>query len=74
MMKSLDPSIQYLRDALLPVLTDTLADLVGKYPNVAFNATSQRLVIGNQDGTCAIYDVRTASKLQILEVYLCLII
>ena len=70
-MKSLDPSVPYLRDALLPSLTDTLADLVDKYPNVAFNAISQRIVIGNQDGTCVIYDVRTASKLQVLEVCLC---
>ena len=68
MIKSLDPNIPHMRENLLPSLTATSGDLVKIYPCVAFTAHQQRLVIGNMDGTCILYDVRTATKLQILEV------
>lgn len=68
MIKSLDPHIPHIRDTLLPVLTSNLADIVKVYPNVAFSNQTQRLIIGKSDGQCLLYDLRTASRIQVIDV------
>ncbi len=71
MIKSLDPHIPHIRDTLLPVLTGNLGDLVKRYPNVAFNNQTQRLIVGTTEGSCLLYDLRTASKIQVIDVRFC---
>lgn len=70
MIKSLDPHTPQIRDALLPLLTQTIADIVKRYPSIAFNNVTQRLVVGNPDGTCLLYDIRTASRISVVDVIL----
>lgn len=68
MIKSLDPHTPNIRDALLPLLTQTIADIVKRFPNIAFNNVTQRLIVGTSDGTCLLYDIRTASRIQVIDV------
>ena len=43
------------------------ADLVSAYPSVSFHTGSQRLGLGMPDGCVILFDVRTATRLQIFE-------
>lgn len=68
MVKTIDPNTPELRESLLPIVTINFAELVRSYPNVAFHGASQRLSVGTQEGITIIYDLRTATKVSILEV------
>lgn len=66
-MKVLDPNTPEVRDSLLPIVTVNFAELVRSYPNVHFHAQSQRLAVGTMEGLVFIYDLRTATKVSVLE-------
>ncbi|TPX36151.1 hypothetical protein SmJEL517_g01417 [Synchytrium microbalum] len=66
-VRSLDPNIPTIREALLPAATAALAELVHVYPNASFHGTSQRLTVGGPDGAIVLYDLRTATRMQVLE-------
>ncbi len=70
MVKMLDPNHPSIRESLQNIVTINFAELVKSYPMVAFHSGTQRLAVGTNDGTAVIYDLRTATKLNILEVYL----
>lgn len=50
--------------------TKVLHTLVKQYPMVSFHQESQRLAIGTKDSVIIIYDLKTASRWHILEVYM----
>jgi WD40 repeat protein len=68
MVKALDPNIPGMREAVQQVVTADFAELVKTYPNVAFHHGSQRLALGSPDGITSIYDLKTATRVQVLEV------
>lgn len=38
-----------------------------RYPSVDFHTTSQKLVVGTQEGAAVLYDLKTATRLYVLE-------
>jgi hypothetical protein len=68
MIKQLDPNHPTIRESLQNIVTINFAELVKIFPTVAFHAASQRLAVGTLDGVCVVYDLRTATKMNILEV------
>jgi WD40 repeat protein len=68
MVKQLDPNHPAVRESLQNIVTINFAELVKIFPTVAFHSGTQRLAVGTLDGTSIIYDLRTATKMNILEV------
>ncbi|KAF9112405.1 hypothetical protein BGX27_003447 [Mortierella sp. AM989] len=67
MVKSLDPTAPQVREALLPVATSVLMDLVLSFPQIDFHIGSQKLAVGTLEGAIIVYDLQTATRWQILE-------
>ncbi|KAF9358528.1 hypothetical protein BGX26_001535 [Mortierella sp. AD094] len=67
MVKSLDPTVPQIREALLPVATSVLMDLVLSFPQTDFHVGSQKLAVGTLEGAIIVYDLQTATRWQILE-------
>ncbi|EJU02945.1 hypothetical protein DACRYDRAFT_115248 [Dacryopinax primogenitus] len=67
-VKSLDPNSSS-RDAVLQAATIILDQLVHTYPSVAFNAKVQRLAVGTIEGAVIMYDLKTATRLYVLEAH-----
>lgn len=51
-----------------PLVTLNLSELVRIFPMVAFHAATQRLAVGTTNGLIIIYDLRTATRIAVLEV------
>ena len=68
-MRPLDPSVPSLREGCLQASTAALRELVKRYTMVAFHQPSQRLAVGTVAGVIIIYDLRTATKWRILQVW-----
>jgi hypothetical protein len=68
MVKQLDPNHPSIRESLQNIVTINFAELVKIFPTVSFHAPTQRLAVGTLDGTSIVYDLRTATKLNVLEV------
>ncbi|RIA87577.1 WD40-repeat-containing domain protein [Glomus cerebriforme] len=66
-VKSLDPNIPKMRDAVLQTTTSVLHDLVKTFPSVTFHGGSQKLAVGTLEGASIIYDLRTATRWHVLE-------
>ncbi|KAJ1500205.1 hypothetical protein HMI54_011024 [Coelomomyces lativittatus] len=66
-IKSLDPTLPGTRDVLLQPTTVTLFEILKKYPSVCFHASHQRLCVGTMEGMIVIWDLKTATKLHLLE-------
>ncbi|KAJ3322647.1 hypothetical protein HDV06_002861 [Boothiomyces sp. JEL0866] len=67
MVKMLDPNHPSIRESLQDIVTVNFADLVKIFPSIAFHPGSQRLAVGTVDGSSIIFDLRTATKLNLLE-------
>jgi WD40 repeat protein len=67
MVKMLDPNNPSVRETLQNIVTINFADLVKSFPMVAFHTASQRFAVGTNNGQSIIYDLRTATKQNILE-------
>ncbi|KAJ3270411.1 hypothetical protein HK104_004935 [Borealophlyctis nickersoniae] len=67
MVKCLDPNLPQIRDSLQQIVTVNFAELVKMYPNVAFHHGLQRLAVGTVESVCVVWDLRTATKVQVLE-------
>lgn len=65
-VKSLDPTSP-TREAVLPSATMMISELIGTYPSIAFHNKLQRLAIGTHEGAAILYDLKTATRLFILE-------
>ncbi|ORY50412.1 hypothetical protein BCR33DRAFT_713222 [Rhizoclosmatium globosum] len=67
MVKCLDPNVSGMREAVQTIVTSNFAELVKSFPNVAFHHGSQKLLVGSLDGLTVVYDLKTATKGQVLE-------
>ncbi|EED81002.1 predicted protein [Postia placenta Mad-698-R] len=66
-VKSLDPNSTSNRDAVLDSATDILGHIVQTFPNVDFHMSTQRLAMGTAEGAVVMYDLKTATRLYVLE-------
>ncbi|KAI0076735.1 WD40 repeat-like protein [Panus rudis PR-1116 ss-1] len=66
-VKSLDPSSTASRDAVLDSATEILGHIVQSFPTVDFHMSSQRLAVGTSEGAVVMYDLKTATRLYVLE-------
>lgn len=68
-IKILDPSVaSSVRESLMASVTTTLRDLVDAYTTIDFNDVTQRMAVGTADGYIIVYDLRTATRVHVLEV------
>lgn len=67
-VKSLDPtSSASHRDVLLPSATLLIGELVKAYGTITFHRPSQRLAVATHEGAIVLYDLRSATRLFVLE-------
>ncbi|KAI0265617.1 hypothetical protein BC834DRAFT_824867 [Gloeopeniophorella convolvens] len=66
-VKSLDPNSTSNRDAVLDAATEILGHVVKTFPTVDFHMASQRLAVGTSEGAIVMYDLKTATRLYVLE-------
>ncbi|KAI0823988.1 WD40 repeat-like protein [Trametes gibbosa] len=66
-VKSLDPNSSASRDAVLDSATEILSHIVQTFPTVDFHMPSQRLAVGTSEGAVVMYDLKTATRLYVLE-------
>jgi len=67
-VKSLDPNVPNMRETVLQTSTGILHDLVKTFPSISFHGPSQKLAVGTLEGATVVYDLRTATQCQVLEV------
>ncbi|THG99106.1 hypothetical protein EW026_g3192 [Hermanssonia centrifuga] len=66
-VKSLDPNSNASREAVLDSATEILGHVVDTYPTVDFHGPTQRLAVGTSEGALVMYDLKTATRLYVLE-------
>ncbi|KAL5632661.1 hypothetical protein ACGC1H_005568 [Rhizoctonia solani] len=66
-VKSLDPNVTAARDAIVDAATEILAEVVRIYPSVDFHTSTQKLAVGTPEGAVIVYDLKTATRLYVLE-------
>ena len=66
-VKSLDPNSNASREAVLDSATEILGHIVETYPTVDFHGPTQRLAVGTSEGAVVMYDLKTATRLYVLE-------
>ncbi|KAK7689913.1 hypothetical protein QCA50_006552 [Cerrena zonata] len=66
-VKSLDPNSTASRDAVLDSATEILGHVVQSFPTIDFHMGSQRLAVGTSEGAVIMYDLKTATRLYVLE-------
>ncbi|KAI0027931.1 hypothetical protein K488DRAFT_60036 [Vararia minispora EC-137] len=66
-VKSLDPNSILSREAVFDTATQILSHIVKIYPMIDFHTASQRLAVGTNEGAIVIYDMKTATRLYVLE-------
>ncbi|KAI9511385.1 hypothetical protein F5148DRAFT_1323298 [Russula earlei] len=66
-VKSLDPNSTSNRDAVQDAATEILGHVVKTFPSIDFHMASQRLAVGTGEGAIVMYDLKTATRLYVLE-------
>ncbi|KAF8515288.1 hypothetical protein JB92DRAFT_3142882 [Gautieria morchelliformis] len=66
-VKSLDPGSSGDREAVFDAATEILGQVVKTFPSVDFHMPSQRLCVGTSEGAVIMYDLKTATRLYVLE-------
>lgn len=66
-VKSLDPTLGQQRSSLAQAATVMIKELVQTYPSIAFHGPSQRLAVGTSDGPIVMYDLKSATRLYVLD-------
>lgn len=66
-VKSLDPTAGAMRTAMAKSATLMINELVKTYPSIAFHGQSQRLAVGTHEGHVVLYDLKTATRLYVLD-------
>ncbi|KAF8631069.1 hypothetical protein AX15_002671 [Amanita polypyramis BW_CC] len=66
-VKSLDPNSTINRDAVLDTATEIIGQVVRTFPDVDFHGATQRLAVGSSEGAIVMYDLKTATRLYVLE-------
>lgn len=65
-VKSLDPTNR-MREEVLQSATLMISELIATYPSISFHNRLQRIAIGTHEGAIVLYDLKTATRLFILE-------
>ncbi|KAI9633004.1 uncharacterized protein MKK02DRAFT_40384 [Dioszegia hungarica] len=66
-VKSLDPNVGKMREDVQQTATVILNELVLAFSTVDFHSSTQKLAVGTHEGALIMYDLKTASRLYILE-------
>lgn len=66
-VKSLDPTVTEMREAVVNAATVMISELVSTYPTIAFFGRGQRLAVGTHEGAVIMYDLKTATRLYVIE-------
>ncbi|WVR08230.1 hypothetical protein IAU60_005277 [Kwoniella sp. DSM 27419] len=66
-VKSLDPNVGKMRNDVQQAATVILHELVIAYSTIDFHNGTQRLAVGTHEGAVIMYDLKTASRLYVLE-------
>ncbi|KAL4249830.1 hypothetical protein ABKN59_006616 [Abortiporus biennis] len=66
-VKSLDPNSTASREAVMDSATEILGHIVRCFPTVDFHMATQRLAVGTSEGAVVMYDLKTATRLYVLE-------
>ncbi|GAA5900483.1 hypothetical protein JCM5296_001559 [Sporobolomyces johnsonii] len=66
-VKSLDPTVAALRETVHQAATVVLNELVRTFPSIDFHGKSQRLAVGTHEGAAIVFDLKTATRLYVLE-------
>ncbi|KAJ1030206.1 hypothetical protein NDA16_001117 [Ustilago loliicola] len=66
-VKSLDPTHTTMREAVVNAATVMISELVSTYPSVGFFGGGQKLAVGTHEGAVIMYDLKTATRLYVLE-------
>ncbi|WOO76901.1 WD repeat-containing protein 7 [Vanrija pseudolonga] len=66
-VKSLDPNVGKMRDDVWETATVILNELVQAFTTIDFNPTTQKLVVGTHEGAAIMYDLKTASRLYVID-------
>ncbi|KAG9046315.1 hypothetical protein FS837_004629 [Tulasnella sp. UAMH 9824] len=66
-IKSLDPNIAANREAVMDPAVEILGHVVRTFPTVDFHKATQRLALGTNEGAVIMYDLKTATRLYVLE-------
>ena len=66
---SLDPNVPSLRDSCLKAATSVLHSIVSKFPMISFHQETQRLAVGTNRGSIIIYDLKSASRVHVLDAF-----
>ena len=66
-VKSLDPTHAMVRSSLAKSATLMINELVQTYPTIAFHGGTQRLAVGTHDGPVVLYDLKTGTRLYVLD-------
>ncbi|KAG8964046.1 hypothetical protein FRC05_004330 [Tulasnella sp. 425] len=66
-IKSLDPNIASNREAVMDPAVEILGHVVRTFPTVDFHKATQRLALGTNEGAVIMYDLKTATRLYVLE-------
>lgn len=68
-VKSLDPTVTTLRPVIHKSATIIISELISAYPTIAFHKGLQRLAVGTFEGAIIMYDLKTATRLYVLEAH-----
>ncbi|KAG9008521.1 hypothetical protein FRB94_013134 [Tulasnella sp. JGI-2019a] len=66
-VKSLDPNASSSREAVFDPAIEILGHVVRTFPTVDFHTPTQRLAVGTNEGAVIMYDLKTATRLYVLE-------
>jgi len=66
-VKSLDPNASGNREATIDAATEILMHVVQTFPTVDFHMNTQRLAVGTSEGAIIMFDLKTATRLYVLE-------
>jgi len=66
-VKSLDPNSSGNREATIDAATEILVHVVQTFPTVDFHMNTQRLAVGTSEGAIIMFDLKTATRLYVLE-------
>ncbi|GHJ83909.1 hypothetical protein NliqN6_0311 [Naganishia liquefaciens] len=68
-VKSLDPTRVHMRESIQQTATVILNELVSTYPAIDFAGKTQKLAVGTHEGAVIMYDLKTATRLYVLETH-----
>ena len=66
-VKSLDPTNTAMRETVVQAATVMISELVNSYPSIAFHGKLQRLAVGTHEGAVIMYDLKSATRLYVIE-------